>query len=168
MKSPTKPRAKAVRFNLFFLEMIIVLLFFSIASAVILNVFAASDGLAKKSKRTESMVFCAQSAAEIFSKTGNLSQTVEELFGDGSAEILHMDGEDGKYFSEVKLPLTESCGFSPQSPEIFLTLSETAEQFDGGTLKTLYIKFEDTDNKELYQITSGACIPKEWGSDVNE
>lgn len=168
MKSPTKPRAKTVRFNLFFLEMIIVLLFFSIAAAVILNSFAVSNSLAQKSRRTEAMAFCAQSAAEIFSKTGNLSQTVEELFDNGSAKILNADIDDGGYISEATIPLTESCEYSPQSPEIFITLTETAEQFDGGILKTLSIRFENTDKEELYQITSGAYIPDKKEAGLNE
>ena len=168
MKSPTKPRAKAVRFNLFFLEMIIVLLFFSIAAAVILNSFSVSNGLANKSRRTESMAFCAQSAAEIFSKTGNISQTVEELFGSGSAQILNADLEDGGYISEATVPFTESCEYSQQEPEIYIILTETAEQFEGGTLKTLSVKFENTDKEELYKITSGAYITDELEAGFNE
>ena len=168
MKSPIKPRAKAVRFNLFFLEMIIVLLFFSIAAAVILNSFSVSNGLAQKSRRTEAMAFCAQSAAEIFSETGDLSQTIEELFGGGSAEILNADLEDGSYISEATIPLTESCEFSPQDPEIFITLTETAEQSNGGVLKTLSIRFENNDKEELYKITSGAYIPDEREAGFNE
>lgn len=168
MKSPTKPQTKAVRFNLFFLEMIIVLLFFSIAAAVILKSFAASDSLANKSRRTESMTFCAQSAAEIFSKTGNLSQTVEELFGNGSAEILNADLEKVGYISEATLPLTEDCEYSPQNPEIFVTMTETAEQFDSGVLKTLCIQFKNADKEELYKTTSGAYIPNELGAGLNE
>ena len=168
MKSPTKPRAKAVRFNLFFLEMIIVLLFFSIASAVILNSFSASDRLASRSRLTESMTFCAQSTAEFFSKTGDLSQTVEELFGGSSAQIIHADLDGGVYISEAKIPLTESCEYSPQNPEIYIILTETAEQSAGGMFKTLSIKFEDTDSEELYQITTGAYIPDKTGADLNE
>ena len=168
MKSPIKPREKAVRFNLFFLEMIIVLLFFSIAAAVILNSFSVSNGLAQKSRRTEAMAFCAQSAAEIFSETGDLSQTVEELYGGGSAEILNADLEDGGYISEAAIPLTESCEYSPQDPEIYIILTETAEQFDGGLLKTLSIRFENNDKEELYKITSGAYIPDEREAGFNE
>ena len=168
MKSPIKPRAKAVRFNLFFLEMIIVLLFFSIAAAVILNSFSVSNGLAQKSRRTEAMAFCAQSAAEIFSETGDLSQTVEELFGNGSAEILSADLDDGSYISEATIPLTESCEYSPQDPEIYIILTETAEQSNGGALKTLSIRFENTDKEELYKITSGAYIPDEREAGFNE
>ena len=114
------------------------------------------------------MAFCAQSAAEIFSETGDLSQTVEELFGGGSAEILNADLEDGSYISEATVPLTESCEFSPKDPEIFITLTETAEKFEGGILKTLSIRFENNDKEELYKITSGAYIPDKREAGFNE
>lgn len=168
MKSPIKATPAGGRLNLFFVEMIIVLMFFSIASAVILNAFAASGRLSRESGRLEKMAFCSQSAAEIFSSAGSLFQTLEELFGSGSYEIQNMDLEGGVYVSEAKIPLTGNCEYSPQSPEIFMILSETAEQAEGGVLKTLYIKFENTDSEELYRITSGAYIPAERRADANE
>lgn len=148
--------------------MIIVLLFFSIAAAVILNSFSVSNSLAQKSRRTESITFCAQSAAEIFSKTGNLSQTVDELFGGGSAEILNADLEDGGYISEAIVPLAESCEYAPQDPKIYIILTEASEQSEGAVLKTLSIRFENSDREELYKITSGAYIPNELGAGFNE
>lgn len=168
MKSPIKSVPAGGRFNLFFMEMIIVLMFFSIASAVILNAFAASGRLSRESGQLEKMAFRAQSAAEIFSASGSLSQTLEELFGSGSYEILNADLEDGGYAAEAKLPLTGDCEYSPQSPEIFMTLTETAEKSDSGTLKILSVKFVNTDNKELYRITSGAYVPAERRADANE
>lgn len=149
MKSPTKPRAKAVRFNLFFLEMIIVLLFFSIAAAVILNVFAASDRLAKKSRLTEAMAFCAQSAAEIFSETGSLPQTVEELFGIESANM-----------NEVDIPLDESCKYSPENASLYMRMYVSAEEQEG--LYSMHIRFDNgivINGWELYELYSGAYIP---------
>lgn len=168
MKSPIKAVPAGGRLNLFFMEMIIVLLFFGIASAVILNAFAASDRLSRESGRLERMSFCAQSAAEIFSETGSLSKTVEKLFGSNSYEILNIDFDGGGYASEVRLPLAEECEYSPQSPEIFMILTETAERSDGGALKILSVKFENTDSEELYRITSGAYVPAERRSDANE
>ncbi len=168
MKSPIKAVPAGGRLNLFFMEMIIVLMFFSIASAVILNAFAVSGRLSRESERLERMSFCAQSAAEIFSESGSLSQTLEELFGSGSYEILNLDLEGGGYAAEAKLPLTGDCEYFPQSPEIFMILAETAEKSDSGTLKILSVKFENTDNEELYRITSGAYIPAERRSDANE
>lgn len=168
MKSPIKAVPAGGRLNLFFMEMIIVLMFFSIASAVIINAFAASGRLSRESGQLEKMAFRAQSAAEIFSASGSLSQTLEELFGSGSYEILNADLEGGGYAAEAKLPLTVDCEYSPQSPEIFMILTETAEKSDSGTLKILSVKFENTDNEELYRITSGAYISAERRSDANE
>lgn len=168
MKSPIKATPAGGRLNLFFVEMIIVLMFFSIASAVILNAFAASGRLSRESGRLEKMAFCSQSAVEIFSSVGSLPQTIEKLFGNGSYEILNIDLEGGGYASEAMIPLTGNCEYSLQSPEIFMIMSETAEQSEGGVFKTLYIKFENTDNEELYRITSGAYIPAERRADANE
>lgn len=160
MKSPTKPRAKAVRFNLFFLEMIIVLLFFSIAAAIILNSFAASDRLAKKSRRTESMAFCAQSAAEIFSETGSLEDTMEMLFGDVSSQILCVDTDESS-MEYIAIPLSEDCTFSQNEPFCCMHMNVDLEEYSGGVLKTLHINFEDENGEVLYSMTSGAYVPYE-------
>lgn len=159
MKSPTKPQRKAVRFNLFFLEMIIVLMFFSIAAAVILRSFTASDNLARSSRRLENMAFCAQSAAEIYSQTGSIGDTAERLFGDN---IHAVGGSDGR-ISQLTLPMTSGCEYSVQDPELFMKMSESSEEYAGGILKTLNIAFADEDGKILYEITAGAYIRNEEG-----
>lgn len=162
LKSPTKPRAKAVRFNLFFLEMIIVLLFFSIAAAIILKSFAMSDRLAKSSRRIESMAFCAQSAAEIFSETGSLEDTAEMLFGDVSSQILAIDTEAGGA-ETLTLTLSDDCKYFPNGKSLYINMSVTGEDYSGGVLKTLYINFEGANGELLYSMTAGAYIPYEWG-----
>lgn len=160
MKSPTKPRAKAVRFNLFFLEMIIVLLFFSIAAAIILNAFAASDRLAKSSRRTESMAFLAQSAAEIFSETGSLEDTAKMLFGNVSSQILVIDAEDGGV-ETLTLTLSDDCKYLPNGQSLYINIRVTGKEYGGGVLKTLYINFEGANGELLYSMTSGAYVPYE-------
>lgn len=162
MKSPIKAVPAGGRLNLFFVEMIIVLMFFSIASAVILNAFAASGRLSRESGRLERMSFCAQSAAEIFSETGNLPQTLEKLFGSGAYEILHIDFEDGGYASEVRLPLTEDCTYSPENAELYMLVSVSGEE--PGGLSEMQIVFTDgndgSDGEVLYTITAGAYLPR--------
>lgn len=143
MDSITKPRSSAGRFNLFFMEMIIVLLFFSVASAIILRSFAAADRLARDSRRLENMSFCARSAAELYSASGSMSQTAEMLFDTDISE---------ENVSEMTLPLSEDCRYSPADAEIFVTLTETDE---GGVLKILRIKFADKDGGTLYEIETG-------------
>lgn len=149
MDSVTKPRASGGRFNLFFMEMIIVLLFFAAASAIILRSFAAADRLARESRRLENMSFCARSAAELYSASGSMSQTAETLFGTEIAE---------GNVSEMTLPLSEDCRYSPASAEIFVTLTETDE---GGVLKILRISFADKSGGTLYEIETGYLPEKE-------
>lgn len=159
MRSPMKSAPAGGKLNLFFMEMIIVLFFFSIASAVILNAFAASDRLSRESGRLERMSFCAQSAAEIFSETGSLPQTLEKLFGSNSYEILNIDLEGGGYGSQVRLPLTEECAYSPENAELYMLVSVTGEE--PGGLAEMHIVFTDgSDGEALYTITAGAYLPR--------
>ncbi|MBD5139528.1 MAG: hypothetical protein HDT24_09490 [Ruminococcus sp.] len=159
MRSPMKSAPAGGKLNLFLMEMIIVLFFFSIASAVILNAFAASDRLSRESGRLERMSFCAQSAAEIFSETGSLSETLEKLFGSNSYEILNIDFEGGGYASEVKLPLTEECAYSPENAELYMLVSVESEEPEG--LSEMHIVFTDgSDGEVLYEIIAGAYLPK--------
>ncbi|MCM1328957.1 MAG: hypothetical protein NC253_05890 [Ruminococcus sp.] len=161
MKSPTKPRARALRFNLFFLEMIIVLLFFSLAAAIILNSFAASDRLAKISRRTEGIAFCAQSAAEIFSETGDLETVGKTLFGENSPEVSAVETPSGGFESLI-VPLSEDFAYSPDEPSCTVIMNVVAfEEYSGGVLKTLSISFEGGNGEVLYVMTSGAYVPQE-------
>ncbi|MCH5348774.1 MAG: hypothetical protein J1E40_05575 [Oscillospiraceae bacterium] len=146
MKSPVKASAKPGYFNLFFLEMIIVLLFFCIAAVVILRTFAVSDRLARESRRTESMAFCAQSAAELYSETYSIAEAAEEMFG-----ISGMDNA-----SQITIPLNERCVYAGKNPALFMTMSETRENMNGGVMFTLYIDFKDADGEIVYQVSSGA------------
>ena len=118
MKSPIKSIGKKGRFSLFFMEMIIVLLFFSVAAAIILRSFAASDRLARESRRLESMTFCAQSAAEIYSRTASVSETAQLLFDESG--LVFIDG-----VSAVRIPVSSECKYSPASPELFMIMVET-------------------------------------------
>lgn len=158
MKSPIKAVPAGGRLNLFFVEMIIVLMFFSIASAVILNAFAASGRLSRESGRLERMSFCAQSAAEIFSETGSLSETAEKLFG---AEI----GSEFPYTEEhimIEIPLDESCAYSLESSSVRMYMTVSEREYEG--LYQLYIKFIDNDSSQLlYEFLSGAYIPEKEG-----
>ena len=137
---------KPGQFNLFFLEMIIVLLFFCIAAVVILRAFAVSDRLARESRRAESMAFCAQSAAELYSETYSISYAVQEMFGISGMENA----------SQVTVPLNERCGYSVKDPDLFMTMTETRENLGGGVLFTLHIGFENSEGEMIYEVSSGA------------
>lgn len=145
MRSPTKAVPKGGRLNLFLVEMIIVLLFFSIASAVILKAFVAADRLSAENMRLERMAFCAQSAAEVFSATADLSETAERLFGVGAEDA-----------SEISVPLDGECRYSPADAELYMKMKITENAFDGKYL-AMSISFSNTDGEELYRIEAAAC-----------
>ena len=85
MNKQIKSSPKRSNSHLFFVEMIIVLLFFVIACAVVMNMFVHSDKLSRESERLEKMTFYSQSAAEIYSETGSAAKITEMLFGISSA-----------------------------------------------------------------------------------
>ncbi len=152
MKSPIAKVRKHIRSNLFFVEMIIVLLFFSIASAVILRSFAASDRLAKESRRIESMAFLAQSAAEIYSGTADISETAEKLLS-------------GKPYTYNEYPDgSQEISFSMDT-ETTVRLRESSEIYAGGPLKILEISFSDGSGGILYETKTGAYFPERTVTD---
>lgn len=138
------------RLNLFFVEMIIVLLFFGIASAVILGTFAASGEISRESGRLERMSFCAQSAAEIFSETGSLSETAAKLFGIETEEA-----------DSLTVPLDENCIYSPADAALYMTL--TVSDKDKSGLSELRTAFSVRNGEILYEIKSGAYLPGKDG-----
>lgn len=152
MKNPIRAIRKNGRFNLFFVEMIIVLLFFSIAAGIILRSFAASDKLARDSRRMESMAFCAQSAAEIYSRTASVSETAAVLFGKDTSIF---SGNEG--ISSIRVPVSADGSYSPSSPDFYMTMSETKEDHGRGQISILNISFSDDSSGEiLYEVRSGA------------
>ncbi len=77
--------------NLFFLELIIVLLFFSISGAIILKVFASASVVTERGSVTERAVMNVQSVSEIYSAKGDLAGALDMLFGNGRYTI---DGDN--------------------------------------------------------------------------
>ena len=137
--------------NLFFVELIIVLLFFSFSAAVILQVFAAADKRQRVSDLTEQAIICAQSLAEAYSVTGSADEAVSLTFG---GEIRAEDG---------RLLLDE--GFKPSGDDVALTLRENAQVSDAGTLSQLQMSFALADGEELYSAICYAYIPNGGGGD---
>lgn len=68
--------------NLFFTELIIALLFFSISGAVIFRVFVSADKKTRESMKKENAIICAQSIAEVYSETADIDKTFDIVFSD--------------------------------------------------------------------------------------
>ncbi len=126
-----------------------VLLFFSFSAAVILKLFALADSRQKHSDLTEKAVICAQSAAEVYSVTGDLSEIAKMVFG----------AEQGT--SEIRLD--ESFRYS-ENGDILVTLSETEKASVAGKLSYLDISFGYGD-KEIYSLGCTSYIPEKGGAD---
>ena len=139
-----KSNAKGSSFTLFFIEMAVMIVFFGLSAAVVMRVFAESSVMASESERSEQMAFCAQSAAEIFSGCGDIEYTSHILFS----------------AYEDKIPVDENCAYSPDDPKMYVSMTETDEEYPAGILKTMKITFTDINGKCLYEVTSGAYLPE--------
>ena len=152
MRSPAKSVSGGGRLNLFLLEMIIVLLFFSIASAVIIRTFVAADKLSTDNIRLERMSFCAQSAAEAFSETADIGKTASLLFG--------IDSADNRNTTRIDIPLDEKCGYAyMKGSSLTMTMQLVSTDYDG-RLKNLRIFFTDKSGELLYEINAAAYTPE--------
>ena len=137
--------------NLFFIELIIILLFFSFSSAVILQIFAAADHRQEISDVTEGSVICAQSLAEVFSEKGNMDETVR-LVLDTSVQG-----------SSAEIKLDESFKASDNG-RITLMLNQSDITKEAGVLSNLSMSFI-FDGEEIYYLTCASYISDGGDSD---
>lgn len=133
--------------NLFLVEMIIAMLFFSVSGAVILNVFAVADGKMRRSEAGDSAMICAQSCAEAYSLKGSAAEMAELVFGDYTTR------EDGA----LCVTLDERCRPSEEGG-ITLIISEAEEDTAAGALRTAELVFMRED-KELRRFSCSAYVP---------
>ncbi len=136
--------------NLFFIELLIVLVFFGFSSAVILQLFASADNRQRNSDLTEKTLICAQSVAEAFSVSGSLSDTVKLVFG-----------EDNSYTGNAVLTLDDDMK-AVDSGAIILELTERNDSNEAGRLSYLDMKFIKNE-KEVYTLSCSAYIPVNGG-----
>lgn len=133
--------------NLFLVEMIIAMLFFSVSGAVILNVFAAADGKMRRSAAGDSAMLCAQSCAEVYSIKGSAEKMAEMVFGEFTVR------EDGSLY----VTLDENCKPSAEGA-ITLVIKENAEDSPAGALITAELVFT-REGEELRRFTCSAYVP---------
>ncbi|MBD5129901.1 MAG: hypothetical protein HDT43_08260 [Ruminococcaceae bacterium] len=120
--------------NLFFAEIIIALLFFSISGAVIIKVFASADMKSQQSARLERVMIIAQSIAEAYSESGDFNASARLALGDVS--------------------ITENV----LSVENCILRAEESRSFTGaGELAELTMTFT-SGNEEIYSLKCSAYI----------
>lgn len=142
--------------NLFFTELIIALLFFSISGAVILKVFAAADKRSRLNAEKENAMICAQSVAEVYSESGNADEALKTVF----SENPKLDENNGIY----TMMLDSYCRPAADG-KIGMTASEEREKTASGELSRLTISFA-SDEEELYSLVCSAYIPEGGDADA--
>lgn len=140
--------------NLFFTELIIALLFFSISGAVIIKVFASADNKTRLNSQKEKAMICAQSIAEVFSESGSAESAFGIVFsGEGSFDE---NGSFGIVLDNLCRPAADGT--------IILTASEEREKTVSGVMSRLTVSFACGDT-ELYTLVCSAYKPD--GGDEN-
>ena len=123
--------------NLFFIEIIIALLFFSVSGAVIMKVFAVADGKTRKSAMLEETVITAQSVAELYSRSGDADAAVRTAVG------------DAEYDDLSAVPL--------EGGRVLMNVSEKREASGAGELCRLSMVFT-MDGSEIYSLECSAYV----------
>ncbi len=140
--------------NLFFIELIIVLLFFSFSAAVILQIFAAADERQDNSDVVEKAVICSQSLAEAFSVTGDFAEASAIVFGDdagmfsGNGAEIHLD-------SNMK-----PC----EGGEITLIMAQNCRETAAGRLSGLEFEFRTAEGQLFPPIICETYFPNKGGA----
>lgn len=133
--------------NLFFAEIIIALLFFSISGAVILQVFAKADMKSRQSAELERVILFAQTFAEAYSQSGD--------FGKAAGQV---PGTYGNYDDPSDLELFLENG------RVCMKATEERTASDAGGLSKLNMVFF-SDEEEIYTLSCAAYIPSGGDSD---
>lgn len=130
--------------NVFFIEIIIALLFFSVSGAVILKIFAAADHRSRKSASLEKVILTAQSISEVYSATGDLKKSMETVFG-------------GNYNTYDTILLNSDCELD-DSGGITLVTAQSRTELRSGVISRLTLVFS-SEKTELYSVSCAAYIP---------
>ncbi len=139
--------------SLFFAEMVISLLFFSISGAVILRVFAAADMRSRESLLTEKAAIIAQSCAELYSVKADAEEALEQATGGQCSDM----GEEGY--------AVEFTGEGALSG-VTLYADETRTEYPAGTFCELTLTFtlaQKTDG--FFELRCGAYLPGGAGNE---
>ena len=169
---------KRMPLNLFFIELLVVLLFFALSGGVIMNLFASADLKARINKLTEQAMLRVQSVSEMYALCGDMDKTVDEVFGSAACTAFTKtltEDENGEpteqeivlrgytvTFDENMYPLVTPDG-KRDFGAVELILLETGEEMNGGILHKLEIEavtlFGSKGAEIFYKGVSTAYIP---------
>lgn len=142
--------------NLFFTELIIALLFFSISGAVILRVFASADKRSRANAEKENAMICAQSIAEIYSEFGDAGEALTTVFSQ------ECEFDESRDVYTIKL---DSYCRPASDGLITMSAAEEREKTLAGELSELTVTFADDEN-ELFSLVCSAYRPDGGDTDA--
>ena len=134
----------------FFWELAVVILFFALAAAVTLRLFAAGSLQSRENEERTGAMLAAVSAAEQIAASE--SSTVEFAGG----EVLDTQGS-------LELGYDEQWQLSSDAPVFFLKISVKTEEYPQGILCRYEIRAENVSRKELYTLNTARYFPQEEG-----
>ena len=160
--------------NLFFIELLVVLLFFAVSGGVVMNLFASADVRARRNKLTEQTMLRVQSVSELYAVCGDMDKTVDRIFGMAACvpftqtQTVEETGEQKSSrgytitFNDDMYPLVTPDGIRDYGA-VELLLLETEEDMNGGTFHKLEIEavtlFSNDGAELFYEGVSTAYIP---------
>lgn len=133
--------------NLFFAEIIIALLFFSISGAVIIKVFASAETKSQQSARLERVMILAQSIAEAYSESGDFYKAADLSLGDDLV-VEYSNTTDGG---------STATTLSLENGSVRLLAADRSFSTGAGELSELTMTFTAND-EEIYSLSCSAYI----------
>ena len=140
---------KKSRINTFFIEMIIVILFFSIASTIVVEVFAKTNYDIKVNKIKSKCITKSNAIGDLYSSNMDVAKTLVRIFGD-DCEIF-MDGNDNYI-----LNLDDNLLANGESDVVY-KICEARKQTKAGYMGELKISCI-YNNEVIYESECGAYI----------
>ena len=154
-----KRKTGKIPLNLFFIELLIVLAFFSISGAVILRMFVAADRNAVRSAAIEGAMLDVQSFSEVYAVTGDMKTAADRVYG-AECLVTGADGSRTVVLDEKGMPLITIDGRRDYG-KVWVHMFETVENTEAGRYSEIEVAVFLTGNgaEEIYRHTCSAYIP---------
>lgn len=150
-----KDKTSVRHISSFFLEIILVVFFFAISCAILIQVFGKAYNQNAQADKINTAVVKGQTFNEYFSTDGDLKKAISGAFGEKSADKLND--------TSIELSFDNDWNITSDNAFYKVTIKENYEKIDSGTLSYADIKIENKD-KTLFSTVSSSYIPSEEGS----
>lgn len=144
--SKLKGRLQVRHMNSFFQEIVIVILFFSLSCAIIIQVFAKSFLLNQDSDKRNLGLLTVSSFCETFSIVGDLEETIDFVFGSSAVLFIEED--------KATIPMNDKFEVSEDGAISFEVFTRSTKTPSG---EMLYADVSITENGErLFALTTSS------------